>query len=301
MWPKAQIPATRSLAGVVIIGRSNVGESEGSSLLAYRLIPPTLLKAALAEDPDDPGARKLRVEWTPPVLGADLQPAVALKGYRLIGRKAGAEPLTLAELLFPSDDETPPGRGEKRISIESDSTIAFLPAETATGYPELGLVSLDAAMTEKGAPLSSDPSWLAGALGKVSVFVGKTFEEMGRPSSPFVTEPDPLPDIDVAWSYTATGGAVSGSRRTNSSGGVIITDVPLDVTVSVSARGEAKDATCTAARPNAFASFGWEGLKIRNIKTVPTSPDRLPPPPEPLPPPARPTPTPDDPVSSTER
>jgi hypothetical protein len=294
--PKAQIPATRSFAGVVIIGRSNVGESEESSLLAYRLIPPTLLKAGLAEDPEEPGARKLRVEWTPPVLGTDLPPAVALKGYRLIGRKPGAEPVTLAELHFPSDDETPPGRGEKRISIEADSTVAFLPAETATGYPELGLVSLDAAMTEKGAPIASDPSWLAGALGKVSVFVGKTFEEMGRPNSPFVTEPDPLPDIEVSWSYTAAGRTVSGSRRTNPSGGVVITDVPLDVPVSVFARGEAKEATCKAERPNASASFGWEGLKIKNIKIVPTSPDRLPPPPEPLPPPtppARATPTPD--------
>jgi len=90
--PKAQIPAARSFVGVLMIGRANVGESEESSLLAYRLIPPTLLKAALAEDPDKPGARKLRVEWTPPVLGVDLSPVAALKGYRLVGRKPGAEP-----------------------------------------------------------------------------------------------------------------------------------------------------------------------------------------------------------------
>lgn len=289
--PKAQIPAARSFVGVLMVGRANVSESEESSLLAYRLIPPTLLKAALAEDPDEPGARKLRLEWTPPVLGADLAPVAALKGYRLIGRKPGAEIVTLADLRFPSEEETPPGRGERRISIEADATSAFLPADTAVGYPEMALVSLDGAMTEKGAPLTSDPSWLAGVPGKVTVFVGKTFEEMGRPSSPFVTEPDPLPDIDVSWSFSAGGRVVSGSGRTNANGVVTIANVPMDAPVTVTARGETKQVTCTGQRPNTGVTFGWEGLKIRNIKTVPTSPDRLPPPPEILPPSPKPTPT----------
>jgi hypothetical protein len=253
-----------------IVGPRNADPDFESPLVIYRLVPPLVKSIGLATDPDS-GERGLKVAFEPIPPGKDLDAAGCLAGYRLVGRKAGSpELVTLAEILYTTDhlDEAErsswySSQAARKVEIEPGATTAVLPADTATGYSDLGLQAIEGRLKPKGQALLSEPMFASAPACTVTVFVGKTFDEMGRPTGPFALEPDPVPGAQISWSYTSGGRNFQGQAQSDAGGSAKIENVPPDTPVTVSTRGETKSAQCTAGRPRAFVSFGWEGAKIK--------------------------------------
>ena len=121
--------------------------------------------------------------------------------------------------------------------------------------------------------------------GEVSVFVGKTFDEMGRPNNPYQTEADPLPGIDVTWRFNQGVRPVTGSARSDPRGMVRIKGVPFGATVTVTARGRhaprparqsARDRRSPSAGKASASSRGWCPTEAEGQRPGRRRPDQLP-------------------------
>ncbi len=120
----------------------------------------------------------------------------------------------------------------------------------------------------------------SGDGGKVSVNVclrkDEIPEEKMRAANPFETLAGfPVVDSEVVCSYTQNRKPITQKAKTNKKGSVSFT-IPFDTPVTITARGESKTVTSTAEKPAAYASFGWQGHEITEIRSVDTVPGGVP-------------------------
>lgn len=255
-----------------------------SPLLIYRLDPPTGVKIFLLPSGDS-GERK--IQWELPQLGADLKPSEALAGYRLLGRTARGEVEILGELLFDLPN-VPAGwyRGNEklRIPIKPDQKSAVVLIEEASKYVALGMASVEALLrAADGGPLVSEPTWQSDQPGEIAGTVYKDKEEVRVGTDPFSTlAGEAVPDLEVVCTFTWQGKPERRTTATDRHGSFLFRNLPLEVEVTISARGKIQKVTCTAEKPRAFVVFGWAGHEIKVEHVVSTDAEgSVPPPPPP--------------------
>jgi len=185
------------------------------------------------------------------------------------------------EMVYNSADEQ-----YARLYIDN-KPLTSESLEIKDGKFEIDLSDIDSIANAKDFAIEIEIGGLlvhSSAGGKVNVIVCKRKDEIPEDQlgaqNPFeALEGFPLADIDVTCSYTQNGKPVTKKLKTDKNGTVAF-PVPLNIPVTITARGESKTVTATAKSPAAYASFGWQGHEI-NLKDVPSvsvAPQSAPPP-----------------------
>lgn len=131
----------------------------------YRLAPPTDVRFEHLPSVTDADA-KSRFTWTLPALGGSLEAKDTVAAYRLYGRKAGQNPVMLAEFVLRGTHEKDwYAAPQSAVPINPDAKSADIAIvrSVALGYDEFAMSSVDGLAKKDGKPLESPIGWAGGS------------------------------------------------------------------------------------------------------------------------------------------